>query len=92
MQQPLPPWIEKFVDRAIQMMQNDTLKKKIQIMVLEPLLHNMIEVVFPYVIILCVVFGLMIILMVSTLGLLVFKLSSSGAGAAVSTVVAATSS
>ena len=79
MQQPLPPWIEKFVDRAIQMLQNDTLKKKIQIMVLEPFLQNMIELIFPYVIILCVVFGLMILLMVSTLGLLVYRLSGSSA-------------
>ena len=86
MQQPLPPWIEKFVDRAIQMLQNDTLKKKIQIMVLEPFLQNMIELIFPYVIILCVVFGLMILLMVSILGFLVFRLSGS-TGAAVSQVI-----
>lgn len=73
----LPPWIEKFVDRAIQMLQNDTLKKKIQIMVLEPLFQNMLELVFPYVIMICVVFGLMIILMVSILALLVFRLTGS---------------
>lgn len=75
MQDSLPPWIEKIVDRGIQMLQNETFKKKIQIMVLEPFLQNMIELIFPYVIILCVVFGIMILLLVSTLGILVFKLT-----------------
>lgn len=73
----LPPWIEKLVDRAIQMLQNDTMKKKIQIMVLEPLFQNMLELIFPYVIMICVIFGLMIILMVSILALLVFRLTGS---------------
>jgi hypothetical protein len=73
----MPPWIEKFVDKAIQMLQNDTLKKKIQIMLIQPFLQYFIELIFPYVIIVCVVFGLMIILMLSILGFLVFRVSPS---------------
>ncbi len=69
----LHPWIEKFVDRSIQMLQNDTLKKKIQILLLQPFLQYFIELLFPYVILVCVVFGLMIILMLSILALLVFR-------------------
>ena len=72
----MPVWIEKFVDKTIQMLQNDTFKKKIQILVLQPFLQHFIELVFPYVILICVVFGLMIILMVSILGILVFKISN----------------
>jgi hypothetical protein len=73
----LPPWMEKLVDRSIHMLQNDTLKKKIQILVLQPFLQYFIELLFPYVIITCVVFGLLIILLISILALLVFKTSSS---------------
>jgi hypothetical protein len=74
-QEGLHPWIEKFVDRSIQMLQNETLKKKIQILLLQPFLQYFIELLFPYVILVCVVFGLMIIMMLSILELLVFRMS-----------------
>ena len=69
----LPPWIEKFIDKTIQMLQNDILKKKIQILILEPFLQYIIELIFPYVIIICAVFGIMFFLMISIIGILVFR-------------------
>ncbi len=71
----LHPWIEKLVDRSIQMLQNETLKKKIQILILQPFLQYFLELIFPYVILICVVFGLMIIMMLSILALLVFRMN-----------------
>jgi hypothetical protein len=64
---------EKSVDKLIQMLQNDVLKKKIQILVLEPFLQYCIELLFPYVIIICVIIGSMILLMIAILGILVYK-------------------
>lgn len=58
------------------MLQDDVLKKKIQILILQPFLQYIIELIFPYVIIICAVFGLMILMMVSILGLLVFRLQT----------------
>jgi hypothetical protein len=78
----LSPWVESFLDKTIQMLQNDVLKKKIQLLILEPFLQYMIELVFPYVVLICVIFGLMIILMFSILGLLVFRLNGGAAAAA----------
>ena len=72
----LHPFAEKFIDKTIQMLQNDILKKKIQILILEPFLQYFIELVFPYLIIVCVVFSLMILMMVSILGLLVFRIQA----------------
>ena len=69
----LPPWIESFIDKTIQMLQNDMLKKKIQILILEPFLQYIIELVFPYVIIICAVFGIMFFMMISIIGILVFR-------------------
>jgi hypothetical protein len=74
-QEALHPWIEKILDRTIQMLQNETLKKKIQILLLQPFLQYFIELLFPYVILVCVVFGLLIIMMLSILALLVFRMS-----------------
>jgi len=72
----LPQWIEKILDKTIQILQNDVLKKKIQILILQPFLQYFIELIFPYIIIICVVFGLMIILMLSILAVLVFRVGS----------------
>jgi hypothetical protein len=72
----LSPWMEKMIDKTIQMLQNDVLKKKILILILQPFLQYIIELIFPYVIIICAVFGLMILMMVSILGLLVFRLQT----------------
>lgn len=74
----LSPWVEQLLDRVIQMLQNETFRKKIQLMVLQPFLHWCIELVFPYVILLCVLFGVLIVLMVSIVGLLVYQVRGAG--------------
>jgi hypothetical protein len=66
-------WIEHLLDKTIHTLQDETIKKKIQLLVIQPFLQYFLELVFPYVILICVVFGLMIILMISILGLLVFR-------------------
>ena len=94
MSQPtMSPSIEKFLYKAIQILQNDTLKKKIEILILQPFIQYLIELLFPYVIIICVVFGLLITLLTSILGILVFRplgsTAASVAASAVSSVAAA---
>ena len=42
----LSPVIEQFIDKIIQMLQDDTLKKKIEILILQPFLQYFIELVF----------------------------------------------
>jgi len=82
------PMIEQLLDKAIQILQNDNLKKKIELHLLQPFIQHAIELVFPYVIIICVVFGVLIIVTTSILCILVFKITGGGA---VSTVAAAAS-
>lgn len=72
----MSPWVESLLDKTIQMLQNDTLKKKIQLLVLQPFLQYFLELIFPYVIIICVIFGLLIILLISIIALLVFRSAS----------------
>lgn len=82
----LSPWIESIIDKTIQMLQNDVLKKKIQLLILQPFLQYMIELIFPYVIIICVIFGLMILMMISILGLLVYKMNTPFSASAVTAI------
>jgi len=71
----LSPWIESLIDKTIQMLQNDVLKNKIQLLILQPFLQYVIELVFPYVILICVFFSLMILMMISIIGLLVYNMN-----------------
>jgi len=71
--------IEQLLDKAIQILQNDNLKKKIELHLLQPFMQHAIELVFPYVIIICAVFGVLIIVTTSILCILVFKITGGGA-------------
>ena len=70
----LSPAMEKFLDKTIQMLQNDNVKKKIEVLILQPFIQYLIELLFPYVIIICVVFGLLIIMLTSVLYLLIVQM------------------
>ena len=67
-------WPEKILDTLIGHLQNDVIKTKIKLLVLEPFLQYFIELVFPYMILVCAVIGIMFLLMISILAILVYKL------------------
>jgi len=69
-----PTWLEKILDTLIGHLQDDVIKTKIKLLVLEPFLQYFIELVFPYMILICAVIGIMILLMVSILAILIYKL------------------
>lgn len=73
----ISPAIEKLLDKAIHMLQNENLKKKIEIQIIQPFLQYGIELILPYVIIVCVVFGILITMTISILCILVFRFSGS---------------
>jgi len=77
----ITPAIEKFLDKIIQLLKDDTIKKKIQIQILQPFIQYLIELVFPYFIIMCVVFALIIVMITSILYLLLIQGHSSSASA-----------
>ena len=66
--------MEQFLDKTIQMLQNENVKKKIEVLILQPFIQYLIELIFPYVIIICVVFGLLIIMLTSVLYLLIVQM------------------
>lgn len=59
------------------MLQNENIKKKIEVLILQPFIQYLIELIFPYVIIICVVFGLLIIMLTSVLYLLIVQMGGS---------------
>jgi hypothetical protein len=69
-----PTWLEKILDPLIRHLQNDVIKSKIKLLILEPFLQYCIELIFPYVILICAIIGIMILLMIIILFILVYKL------------------
>jgi len=69
----ITPAIEKFLDKIIQLLKDDTIKKKIQIQILQPFIQYLIELVFPYLIIMCVVFSIILLMITIILYLLLFQ-------------------
>jgi len=87
----ISPAIEKLLDKAIHMLQNDNLKKKIELHLLQPFLQYSIELILPYVIIICVVFGILITMTISILCILVFRFSAPEMTAVASTIASVSS-
>jgi hypothetical protein len=72
--QAAPTWLEKLLDTLIGHLQNDVIKSKIKLLVLEPFLQYFIELIFPYMILVCAVIGIMLLLMVSILAILIYNM------------------
>jgi len=68
---PKKDWVRKWIQKMSQMIQTDENKKMIHIFLVDPILNHILERIFPYVLILCVLFVILTIMITLTL-LLVF--------------------
>lgn len=66
-------WLEKLIDTCINQLRNDVIKSKIKLLILEPFLQYFIDIIFPYLILLCAIVVVMIMLMVSILVVLLYN-------------------
>jgi hypothetical protein len=64
-------WIHSWVQKIIKSIQTDENKKMVQIFLVDPILNHILERLFPYVLILCVLFVILTIMISMTL-LIVF--------------------
>ena len=64
-------WVHAWVQKIIQSVQTDENKKMVQVFLVDPILNHILERLFPYVLILCVLFVILTIMISMTL-LIVF--------------------
>jgi len=64
-------WIHAWVQKIIQSVQTDENKKMVQVFIVDPILNHILERLFPYVLILCVLFVILTVMISMTL-LIVF--------------------
>lgn len=70
--------LEKTIDSLIGFLQNDILREKIKLMILDPFLQYTMERIFPYIILLCAIVLSMILLLISILLVLLLRKSNDG--------------
>ncbi len=68
---PKKEWFHKWIQKLSQIMQTDENKKMLQVFILDPILTHVMERLFPYILIMCVLFVLLTAMIAVTL-LLVF--------------------
>ena len=68
--------IQKFIQKAFLMINNDESRKYIQIYLIDPLLNHILERIFPYIILTTVLFILLILCIVAILVYIYFNLKN----------------
>lgn len=64
-------WIHTWIQKILKSVQTDENKKMVQVFLVDPILNHILERLFPYVLILCVLFVILTI-MISMILLIVF--------------------
>ena len=86
-QQPTAPkkeWLNKWIQKLSQLVQTEENKKMIHVFLVDPILNHILERIFPYVLILCVLF-VVLTLMISLTLVLVFTRVPAAVAAVTST-------
>ena len=76
-------WVQQFIQKTLQQFQTDENKKWLQVFLIDPVLNYILERMFPYILILTVMFVLLIVMITITL-ILVFTRVPAVFGATIS--------
>jgi hypothetical protein len=66
-------WMEQFLEKSIHLLNRDETRKKLQLFLIDPLLNHIMERVFPYIVLTCVLFTLLLLVAMLTFGMLVVQ-------------------
>jgi hypothetical protein len=76
-----PPASEKFLQKLVAYIGRDEIRQQIQDGIIDPLLNHVMTKIFPYVILICVLFTLLLLVILLALGIIVFQIRASPAAA-----------
>jgi len=69
--------VHTILDKALQFFQEPKNQERIQTQCINPLLSHILDRVFPYIILTCILFSLIFLMSLTSVGLLVFQLRQS---------------
>jgi hypothetical protein len=68
-----PSLMEQLMEKSIHILNREDTRKKLQIYLIDPLLNHVLERIFPYIILICVLFALLLIMALMTFGILILQ-------------------
>ena len=77
---PKKDWVTKWIQKMSQLIQTEENKKMIHVFLVDPILNHVLERIFPYILILCVLFVVLTIMISLTLLLLFMRLPAAFCG------------
>lgn len=72
--------VQRWIEKLIKMVQTEENKKMVQVFLVDPILNHVLERLFPYVLMLCVLFVVLTIMISLTLLLVFTRLPTATAG------------
>jgi hypothetical protein len=67
------PFLEQLMEKSIHILNREDTRKKLQIYLIDPLLNHVMERIFPYIILICVLFAVLLIVVMMTFGILILQ-------------------
>ncbi len=68
--------MEQLMEKSIHLLNRDDTRKKLQLYLIDPLLNHIMERVFPYIVLTCALFTLLLIVAMLTFGMLIVQTRS----------------
>lgn len=68
-----PSFLEKLMEGSIHILNREDTRKKLQLYLIDPLLNHVLERIFPYIILICILFSLLLIVAMMTFGILILN-------------------
>jgi len=65
---------DALLQKIFRYINRDETRKQIQVFLVDPMLNHIMERVFPYIVLICVFFAILLLLVVSTLVIILFQL------------------
>jgi ABC-type antimicrobial peptide transport system permease subunit len=69
-------WSQSLMQKWIEFFEKDTIQTTIKSKMLDPILNHILKKIFPYIILICVMFALLLLAVLITLGVIVFQMRS----------------
>jgi hypothetical protein len=70
-------WTQNIMQKSIDFFETESVKTTVRTKVLDPILNHILKKIFPYIILICVMFALLLLAVLITLGVIVFQMRSS---------------
>ena len=70
-------WTKNIIQKFINFFETDSVKSTVRTKIIDPILNHILKKIFPYIILICVMFALLLLAVLITLGVIVFQMRSS---------------